>query len=139
MAAVGGGGGIGRRESASERGSKRESGWREGWREGERETEVDNEKLGNSSPPMGVVTVLNVMRYILELEDRHVDAGLHFEGTADPSEGTATCSDQEVDAFGPDRLRKGETVLRARTSRILLVLEQCHDSFNHQVAPQHAA
>ncbi len=38
-----------------------------------------------------------------------------------------------LDKFGPDRLRKGETVLQLRTSRILLVLEQCHDSFNHQV------
>jgi hypothetical protein len=56
----------------------------------------------------------------------------YVEGTLE-SEITENFSDQEVDTFGPDRLRKGETVLRARTSRILLVLEQCHDSFNHQV------
>jgi hypothetical protein len=68
-----------------------------------------------------------------------VDAELDFDGTADSSESIEACSDQDVDNFGPDRLRKGETVLRARTSRILLVLEQCHDSFNHQVAPQNAA
>lgn len=42
-------------------------------------------------------------------------------------------SDGDTDLDGPPRLRKGETVLQARTARILLVLEQCHDSFNHQV------
>jgi hypothetical protein len=38
-----------------------------------------------------------------------------------------------IDTCGPERLRKGEAVLQGRTSRILLVLEQCFDSFNHQV------
>ncbi|RMX63156.1 hypothetical protein DD238_007401 [Peronospora effusa] len=32
----------------------------------------------------------------------------------------------------PERLRRAETVLRHRTSRIILVLEQCMDSHNHQ-------
>ncbi|KAG7379684.1 hypothetical protein PHYPSEUDO_008284 [Phytophthora pseudosyringae] len=32
----------------------------------------------------------------------------------------------------PERLRRAETVLRRRTSRIVLVLEQCMDSHNHQ-------
>ncbi|KAE8876619.1 hypothetical protein PF005_g3286 [Phytophthora fragariae] len=32
----------------------------------------------------------------------------------------------------PERLRRAETVLRHRTSRIVLVLEQCMDSHNHQ-------
>ena len=42
-------------------------------------------------------------------------------------------TDSDTELFGPQRLRKGETVLQWRTSRILLVLEQCHDSINHQV------
>ncbi|KAG6622548.1 RNA methyltransferase, TrmH superfamily protein [Phytophthora cinnamomi] len=32
----------------------------------------------------------------------------------------------------PERLRRAETVLRHRTSRLVLVLEQCMDSHNHQ-------
>ncbi|EGZ11070.1 hypothetical protein PHYSODRAFT_264669 [Phytophthora sojae] len=32
----------------------------------------------------------------------------------------------------PEHLRRAETVLRHRTSRIVLVLEQCMDSHNHQ-------
>ncbi|KAG2851908.1 hypothetical protein PC114_g28836, partial [Phytophthora cactorum] len=32
----------------------------------------------------------------------------------------------------PERLRRAETVLQHRTSRIVLVLEQCMDSHNHQ-------
>ncbi|KAL3660705.1 hypothetical protein V7S43_014108 [Phytophthora oleae] len=35
-------------------------------------------------------------------------------------------------AEAPERLRRAETVLRHRTGRIVLVLEQCMDSHNHQ-------
>jgi hypothetical protein len=58
---------------------------------------------------------------------------------ADPSDPLGSCDEEEsgsevdTETYGPHRLRKGETVLQARTARILLVLEQCHDSFNHQV------
>ena len=68
-----------------------------------------------------------------------MDAGLDPDGTADSDSGggTGACSDREAEALlGPERLRRGEAVLRARTSRVLLVLEQCHDSLNHQVARQ---
>jgi tRNA G18 (ribose-2'-O)-methylase SpoU len=37
---------------------------------------------------------------------------------------------EQVEA--PERLRRAETVLRHRTGRIVLVLEQCMDSHNHQ-------
>ncbi|OWZ19903.1 RNA methyltransferase [Phytophthora megakarya] len=36
------------------------------------------------------------------------------------------------DVEAPERLRRAETVLNHRTSRIVLVLEQCMDSHNHQ-------
>ena len=38
----------------------------------------------------------------------------------------------ETSIEAPERLRRAETVLRHRTSRIILVLEQCMDSHNHQ-------
>ncbi|KAH7468440.1 tRNA (guanosine(18)-2'-O)-methyltransferase [Phytophthora ramorum] len=36
------------------------------------------------------------------------------------------------EAEAPERLRRAETVLRHRTARLVLVLEQCMDSHNHQ-------
>ncbi|RLN53495.1 hypothetical protein BBJ29_008003 [Phytophthora kernoviae] len=41
-------------------------------------------------------------------------------------------SEDEVAQDAPERLRRAETVLAHRTSRIVLVLEQCIDSHNHQ-------
>ncbi|DAZ92557.1 TPA: hypothetical protein N0F65_012787, partial [Lagenidium giganteum] len=46
------------------------------------------------------------------------------------------CSAEAVkpaeESVAPERLRRAETVLAHRTSRLLLVLEQCMDSHNHQ-------
>ncbi|KAG6941984.1 hypothetical protein JG687_00019328 [Phytophthora cactorum] len=44
---------------------------------------------------------------------------------------TIMSSGDTTDA-APERLRRAETVLQHRTSRIVLVLEQCMDSHNHQ-------
>lgn len=48
---------------------------------------------------------------------------------------TAKHQEEEEDTIPqaqPRRLRKVETVLSSRTSRIILVLERCYDSHNHQ-------
>ncbi|GAB9469803.1 hypothetical protein Gpo141_00007070 [Globisporangium polare] len=54
------------------------------------------------------------------------------QASAVPTEGEEQQPSERLRDGAPERLRRAETVLHHRTGRIVLVLEQCMDSHNHQ-------
>ena len=70
-----------------------------------------------------------VCSFVAVIEEEQQQANDSIIGAIDDEDD----EDEERDLDGiPRRLRLAETVLRARTSRILLVLERCYDDLNQQ-------